>query len=33
MKIGWRPLKSKTFSTSTTTFAIATIKGLRRSTC
>jgi hypothetical protein len=30
MKIGWRPLKFETFST---TFAIATIKDRRRFTC
>jgi hypothetical protein len=33
MKIGWRPLKSKTFSTFTTTFVIATTVDIRRSTC
>jgi hypothetical protein len=33
MKIGWRPLKFETFSTFATTFAIATIGDIRRSTC
>jgi hypothetical protein len=33
MKIGWRPLKFKIFSTFTTTFTIATIGNIRRSAC
>jgi hypothetical protein len=32
MKIGWKPLKSETFSTFATTFAIATIGNIRRPT-
>jgi len=31
MKIGWKPMKSKTFSTFATTFAIATIENIIRS--
>ncbi len=31
MKIGWKPLKSETFSTFATTFAIATIENIIRS--
>jgi hypothetical protein len=32
MNIGWRPLKSETFSTFTTTFAITIIRDIKRST-
>jgi len=32
MNIGWKPLKFETFSTFTTTFAIATIRDIKRST-
>jgi len=33
MNIGWRPLKSETFTTFTTTFEIAIIRDIKRSTC